>query len=459
MTDRRQNYESAVTALIKQIKNLNPEKMDCFGELYRLTVDLPDTDPLAWLAGQDISHKMYWRDREGARETAGVGTARVFYTDPDNSFEPIINSLKEYKLQDEHIRFYGGFRFLRHKIGADKDRDWDRYYGAYFMLPRLELSRTGDKTELVCNIFIDLSQPDERSDVLSQINHSLGAPVEIERELPDINSRTDYPDRKGWDTMIDRVSTLFENNELEKIVLARKAVLDCAGPVNPWLILSLLRERSRNCYLFAFQFERDTAFIGATPERLYRREGRSLTTEALAGTRPRAADKEEDARLRDELLNSGKDRREHGFVKDSIIDNLASVSEKITADPEISVRQLDRVQHLYCKIESELKENTCDSALLEALHPTPAVGGLPRGKALPLMREMEPFERGWFAAPIGWTSGEKTEFAVAIRSALIKKNKLMLFAGAGIVEGSDAGAEWKEVDNKLENFVHLLEKT
>ena len=457
MTDRRQNYESAVAALVEQLKQFDAKKTKGFGEVHRLAVRLENTDPLAWLNGQKVNRKIYQRDREAAYETAGAGAARVIYLDTDNRFEPVFKSLEKYKLQDENIRFYGGFRFHRHHSASDKDRDWDGFYGAYFILPRFELTRTAGQTELAVNIFIDPAQPDELNNALAQIKHSLSVPVEPDTGLPNVVSRTDTPDRPGWDDMMERAAEFLERQELQKIVLARKAALTCEKPVNPFAVLSLLREKNDGCYLFAFQFESNAVFIGASPERLYLREGRTLVTEALAGTRPRGKDADNDARLRDELLASEKDRREHGYVRDSILDHLKSVSEGKIETSAISVRQLDRVQHLHCRIECVLRENIGDAEILTALHPTPAVGGLPREKALMLMRELEPFERGWYAAPVGQTDGDRSEFAVAIRSALIKHDRLLLFAGAGIVEGSDAGAEWQEIDNKLGNFVHLFE--
>lgn len=459
MTDRRQNYQSAVTALVEQLKQFDSGKTERFGAVHRLSVRLENTDPLAWLNGQKIYRRIYWRDREGALETAGTSAARVIYLDADNCFEPVVNSLNKYKLHDEKIRFYGGFRFHQQRTDSEKDRDWDGFYGAYFVLPRFELTRTAEQTELAVNIVIDPSQPDELSNVLAQIKHSLGAPVEPDTNLPNIVSRTDTPDRNGWDGMMANAASRLDSKELQKIVLARKVVLECSRPVNPWSVLSLLRERSDGCYLFAFQFESDGAFIGASPERLFFRESRTLFTEALAGTRPRGSDQNIDTRFKQELLDSEKDRREHGYVKDYIIDRLKNIASIPSVDPEISVRQLDRVQHLHCQISCRLNENIDDAAVLTALHPTPAVGGLPRDQAMKTMRKLEPFERGWYAAPVGWTDNARTEFAAAIRSTLIKHRKLLLFAGAGIVNESDAGAEWKEIDNKLGNFVPLFEKS
>ena len=121
-----------------------------------------------------------------------------------------------------------------------------------------------------------------------------------------------------------------------------------------------------------------------------------------------------------------------------------------------SVLKLEQVQHLYNKIEAVLKEDVTDTDLLTALHPTPAVGGLPREAALEKLAALEPFDRGWYAAPVGFLGRDRAEFAVAIRSALVRENRVNLYAGAGIVEGSVAENEWQELENKISGFINLF---
>jgi menaquinone-specific isochorismate synthase len=111
---------------------------------------------------------------------------------------------------------------------------------------------------------------------------------------------------------------------------------------------------------------------------------------------------------------------------------------------------------LYVPFNGSLNPEVTDGDILESIHPTPAVGGYPDKNVLPILHETEPFNRGWYAAPIGWTAADSATFAVAIRSALIIKNKLYLYSGAGIVDGSSPEKEWEELENKIYHFKKVL---
>jgi menaquinone-specific isochorismate synthase len=189
---------------------------------------------------------------------------------------------------------------------------------------------------------------------------------------------------------------------------------------------------------------------------LYQRNNGTIYSEAIAGTRPRGKNEFEDCVLERELLDSDKERREHAFVIESIQESLNSLCKEVIASKEISVIKLRRLQHLYSKFHGKLKDNISDADILSALHPTPAVGGVPGKEALEQIQTMEPFHRGWYAAPIGWIGYNSAEFAVAIRSGLVNGKSLALYSGGGIVEGSDVNSEWHEIENKIGNFLKAL---
>ena len=119
--------------------------------------------------------------------------------------------------------------------------------------------------------------------------------------------------------------------------------------------------------------------------------------------------------------------------------------------------QLHSVQHLWVPIKATLAANTSDAKLLDRLHPTPAVGGCPKQPALQFINDNEPYLRGWYAGTVGYLNAQKSDFSVAIRSALIADNKIELFAGAGIVTGSIATQEWQELDNKIRTILEIIE--
>ncbi|MCK6508501.1 isochorismate synthase [Myxococcota bacterium] len=225
----------------------------------------------------------------------------------------------------------------------------------------------------------------------------------------------------------------------------------------PFALLAALRAQAADSYVFAFQPTRHTVFLGASPERLYARQGELLFSEALAGTRPRRSDPTQDQRLGEELLASPKDRYEQLLVLRSLRERFGLLCHALAEIPAPALRKLKYVQHLWTPIQGHLHAEVDDTSILRALHPTPAVGGRPSVMALSLLREFERFGRGWYAAPVGWMGAQGAEFAVAIRSALLAQEQLLLFTGAGIVPDSDAETEWQELEQKLKTFWEFVD--
>jgi isochorismate synthase len=160
---------------------------------------------------------------------------------------------------------------------------------------------------------------------------------------------------------------------------------------------------------------------------------------------PRGATPEEDARIGEELMNSSKNRHEHAVVVDTIKSALGAVCDKVQAAEAPGLLKLANVQHLYTPITGQLQANHSILELVEQLHPTPAVGGLPNKSALEAIREREQLDRGWYAAPVGWLDAKGDgEFVVALRSALLRGNKAVLFVGCGIMGDSDPATEYQE---------------
>ena len=183
-----------------------------------------------------------------------------------------------------------------------------------------------------------------------------------------------------------------------------------------------------------------------------------MQSEVVAGTRMRGADSIADEALAIELLTSDKDQREHDIVRKSIRQKLHKFVDHLDVDSQASILRLVNKQHLRSHVQGTLKAGVDDGMLLKCLHPTPAVGGYPTDNALPEIARIEPFNRGWYAAPVGWIGADSAQFAVGIRSGLVEGKELSLFSGAGIVRGSDPDAEWREVENKIQDFIGILER-
>jgi menaquinone-specific isochorismate synthase len=250
---------------------------------------------------------------------------------------------------------------------------------------------------------------------------------------------------------------------LRKVVLARRTALGFDAPLDPVHLLSRLCPLAPEGFAFLIEPQGAGAFVGVSPERLFRQRGREVQSEAVAGTRPRASAAAADAALRDELLQSEKDRREHALVQHHVRDALRPLCESLE-EHDAAPLTLRNGRHLYARLEGRLETGVLPADVLHALHPTPAVGGLPTGAARRFIREHEPFDRGWYAAPVGWVGLEEgapaAELAVGIRSGLVRAEerggRLDLFAGAGLVEGSVPEKEWDEVEHKLGNFTALF---
>ncbi len=424
-------------------------------KIIRLTVQVPDQALLPWLKNQNFSLKTYWSDRDNRFEAAGVGAADYIGDDAGYGYRRLFERLHNYlDRSDPDVRYYGGFKFAPNQTSHDS---WKRFGRYYFILPRFELVKSADKTLFVCNLYTDDDGYNQTS-VMTQLEAVTFENDGIAGGIPQIISEKDFPEKNRWKAMVQSALAAFKAHKYEKIVLARKRALKFSENLNHFIILQKLKEKAVNSYKFCFQPEDNLAFIGASPELLYSRKGRKLQSEAIAGTRTRGRTSPEDQRFGEELLRSEKDLREHRYVVDSINDAFNSLTSPSLNGNNMSVSllKLARIQHLIARFGIKLKANVSDAELIESLHPTAAVGGYPKDKAVEEISRLEGFNRGWYAAPVGWVKRDAAEFVVAIRCGLVKNNCLNLYSGAGIVNGSVPENEWNEMNNKIDMFLSVL---
>jgi menaquinone-specific isochorismate synthase len=418
----------------------------------RIALPVETTDVLGWLRLQNAPVQTYWSARDGRFEMAGAGVAEELAAgSPDAMGRVLADVTRALETGDQGLRYYGGLRFYG---THPTDTMWSSFPACRFILPRFELVCEAGRTRLVCNLRPRGGEEEMRS-ALAQLEELQFDVAPPEKPFPLPSRRDDCPDRPQWARVVDDALAALREGSLDKIVLARRSRLELAAPLAAAL-LHRLKAVTPECFHFAFQVSPSEAFVGASPERLYRRQGRAIDTEAVAGTRPRLEDAHADAQLGAGLLASDKDRREHGFVRDAIRAALDPVCRSLSVDSEMSLLKLARGQHLFTGFRGELRDGPSDADLLRLLHPTPAVGGCPTEAALLRIKQWEGFDRGWYAAPVGWLGRDSAEFAVGIRSALVQGNSLALFAGAGIVTGSTAQGEWDEVEHKVGDFIRIL---
>ncbi len=421
-------------------------------EVVRLEVEAPPMRPLGWVREQTAAHRGYWTGREEPGETAVAGAAFVL---EGAGFEAGCAAAdRAHALlaeADGAARFYGGMRFDPETPPAP---EWAAYGGYRFVLPRFELRTHAGATTLACNLYLpeDRRRPECVLGAINALSLEARAPVV---DLPEPLSRTARPDADAWNDAVGAALEAIGAGTLEKVVLARAARVRFARPLDAFGLLEALAPHAPATFRFAFAAGA-SVFIGASPERLYRRSGRLLASEAVAGTRPRGRFQRDDSRLAEELLASDKDLREHGVVRDYLSAALRTLCDLTQVDEEARLMTLAHGRHLHTGVRGTLRADVGDGAVLAALHPTPAVGGFPRPASLEAIRRLEPFDRGWYAGPVGWVGREEAEFAVAIRSARLQGAEMTLYSGAGIVEGSRPEAEWREVEQKLGPYAALL---
>lgn len=259
-----------------------------------------------------------------------------------------------------------------------------------------------------------------------------------------------------WKTAVERLAREVRGKRVEKVVLARAARVLSPTVIQPEDVLAQLRADYPSCTVFAVT-RGGASFVGATPERLVALEDGTVRVAALAGSRPRGADPVEDARLAEELMQSPKERTEHGIVVRMLVETLEQSCDAVRVAPEPTLMTMCNVQHLYTPLAARARPGQSVLDLVTALHPTPAVGGYPGREALELIRRHEGLDRGWYAGPVGWMDPRgEGEFVVGIRSALLRGAEATLFTGCGIMGDSDPEAEYAESELKLQPLLSAL---
>ncbi len=440
----------AISTLTDKLQQLNFQSHS--DPIIQLSVAVKAMPVIAWLAAQPIYPRIYWKGRDTEEEVSAIGSCKDFFYEEavdDNQLS------MEYQAQraltnNQQVRYYGGVAFDR------TAECWPEFGRARFVLPRIELRRSGSDYQLLVNLNCENSDESEREKAIDALA-SLASPT----PLPPPNKvnllgRSDRPDRYHWTELVKKVTHPKFIKDTPKVVLSRLTQLEINEEINPWMLLACWQGRNPNSFQFGFQFSPDRTFISCTPERLYRRCQRELFTEALAGTTVRGLNQEEDKHLAQQLLDDTKNSHENQLVRQHIVDALTPLSNYVGAEKLAKVFKLSHIQHLHRAIRAELKPGVDDFQLLLALHPTPAVGGLPKEPAMSFIRQREGYARGWYAGACGYFNKYESEFAVAIRSALIEPGRINLFAGAGIVSGSEPEAEWQELENKLTTILSIL---
>lgn len=451
-----EHFHAAQAALVQAVQAAQKREVASnTPHIVRCEVQMAASDALAWLQAQTVPEKVFWVSRGSNSVYAGIGCADKHTGITTAGLRLALGTVRSLLATQTKARYYGGARF---DMERPTEQHWSSYSGFLFRLPRIELVVSNNTAILaVQGVFAATTDTVAGFESMLKAVYALRTPVEIHAPtLPALLSRDNTPNREGWEHSINTALRSFAKGETSKIALARCATFAFSNALNPLHLVRLLQQAEPRAFIFCFQLDEHRAFLGATPERLYKRHDLVLQTEAVAGTRKRGATPQEDAVLCAELLSSDKDQREHDLVREHIRTVLERHGSVAFEQQTAQIMTLPRLHHLHSPFEGHVRDGISDADILPDLHPTPAVAGLPQRDAVRAIAQIEQFDRGWYTGPIGSIGYEETEFAVAIRSGLVENNTLRLYSGAGIVSGSDAEAEWDEIEHKLGSFLALL---
>lgn len=446
----------ALLAFLSQCRDM--ARSDGRARLVSISIKVPALDPLAVLESIYEQGELHFYAERPSELTAVAGAEAVLTHEVsgadrfasakafvDDVFARTI-AVGEFDAPFGGPHVFAGFTF------QDDVAEGEAFPAARLFVPRWQVARAGDTTTAVANLLV---APDAELAALAERvwrAHAKFGNVRYQPASTGEQAPLKFTAGEVGDYRASVAQALVEigRGDFQKIVLARAVDLTANQPLHPLRVLNGLRERFPECTSFSFADAHGRSFIGASPERLLRVSRGVLETEALAGSARRGQGAAEDAALGAGLLASEKDRREQRHVLDSILRRLAPLGVTPEFADEPVLKKLANVQHLHTPVRAALPGGIHFFDALAALHPTPAVGGTPREVAVARIRPLEGFDRGLYAGAIGWLNARGGgEFLVGLRSGLIEGATARLYAGAGIVAGSDPDKEYAETDLKF----------
>ncbi|MED3561621.1 isochorismate synthase [Bacillus xiapuensis] len=412
-----------------------------------------------------LGERFFWKDPKDEMVIAGIGISKQIQSDQATDRFFLVdkewkNFLKESFIYNSYGELgigplmFGGFSFDPYK---PKTNLWSKFSDSLFHIPKYMLSIIKGQTYLTTNIVCTPNDDeslftkiqDERNLLLRSMNQKNETKSAILLETEEISP-------ESWKASVEDVVKDLKAGQLKKVVLARELRLLFDDFVEPESVLNRLFEQQKDSYLFIFESNGD-CFIGATPERLIKKQDHHIFSTCLAGSISRGQTEEEDHLLGETLLTDKKNLIEHRYVVEMIKEALEESCEEMILPDKPQLMKIRDIQHLYTPVVGKGKSDASLLRIVERLHPTPALGGLPKKEAVEKIREVEKLDRGFYAAPLGWMDyRENGEFAVAIRSGLIQGKEVSLFAGCGVVEDSESESEYLETGLKFRPMLRAL---
>lgn len=344
--------------------------------------------------------------------------------------------------------------FSFNRFDAENPAPCDELFDAFprlrFMLPEIVLIQTDAGSYLQVNSL----SPVYQGRVRRFLKQAASAPARTRRTIP---HRIEPDSREDWRRAVDEALAAIDAGVVGKVVLSRRQKLVADEPFSSKdLLVNLIDGDARGTVLL-YRYA-DVFFCGCTPELLVRKDGARVSSMCLAGTRPAGADEQERRRLADELMADGKNRAEHDYVVRHVREVFRRVCFDVDVPQTPGIMPLTHVQHLHTPAAAQVLDGVSLWELMGDLHPTPAVSGTPVGEARMLIRRIERYNRGFFAGACGYIDAAGDgEFSVGLRTGVFDGETGWLYAGCGIVAGSEADAEYDEIGLKLKTILDAFE--
>ena len=437
--------------------------------LVSLTVECPPIFPLSIFHKVRQRTRLFWHQPGSGMAMAAVGLAVSLrgcgasrFTQVDSAYRRLVSEARTHACPSYPLAApvaLGGFAF---DPDAPSNPAWEAYPDALLMVPRFLFLAAENAAWCTINVQVsaDCDLHAMAEDAIGELATLMAAEADaIGDRQPAI--RTPMNGHPGaWERQVHDIVQAIQQGAVQKVVLARHLHLRAPADFDVGTALQRLAATSGHCTLFAID-SGSACMVGATPERLVRLHGRTVQVDCLAGSMARGDAEHTDRLLGEALLHSDKERREHGLVVQTLRQALSPHCLSLHVPDAPRLLRLPDVQHLHTPLQGTLRAGSSVLNLVARLHPTPGVGGVPRGAALDLIRQQEGLGRGWYAGPVGWVDAHGGgEFVVGIRSALVRGSEAWLYAGCGIVKGSDPHREYEESCLKLRPMLAALtEKT
>ncbi|MGG2056158.1 isochorismate synthase [Lysinibacillus pakistanensis] len=444
-------------------------EVDSLGQslhFYMETIEVSRLSALAFFAAGEGNYKgerFYWQNREKTMTLVGLGHAYTIQNNAKNDrydaveaeWKNLTKNCMKGKGELQPILF-GGFTFDPQN---NVDGEWTNFPEAYFALATYQLVIRDDKAYVSIHLITKKEQAEDQFEALRKERDHLIHAAQVKEvktySKPEITSYYE-PYKDPYLASIDQVTALIKQKKADKVVIARSLALQFKEQVSSPQVLSQIIHEQPESYLFGLE-RQDLLFFGASPERLVKVENGRAFSSCIAGSIKRGKTAEEDEAYGQSLLNDPKNGGEHQYVVDMIADTFRRNCVDMRIPDRPRLLKIRDIQHLYTPVEGQLNSEATILQLTKSLHPTPALGGVPRTEAMAAIRKYEPMNRGLYAGPIGWVDAEGNgEFAVAIRSAALLKDKAYLYAGGGIVADSEPQSEYEETLVKFRPMLRAL---